>query len=150
MEPEVRSSSECFSTTSHAFKVLQHHISAASAHLQTTLLSHMTLYCSMELSAGLTCEFWVDASLHAGLRGAAGPGFLRPARDLCIWQQVGRTAQLLRNAPLAEGAEAACIRAPVGVIDVSATCTASLIPLSCTRQPYTHAGRLFQCFDALQ
>ena len=62
----------------------------------------------------------MDAPLHAGLRGAARPGLLRPARDLRVRQEVGRAAELLGNAPLAEGAEAARVRASVGVVDVPA------------------------------
>ena len=46
------------------------------------------------------------------------PGLARAPRDLGVGQQVGRAPQLLRDAPLAEGAEAAGVGAAVGVVDV--------------------------------
>ena len=69
---------------------------------------------------GPTCEVRVDAALHAHLRRAARPRLCRAPRHLAEREQVGRAAQRLSRAPLAERAEAARVRALVRVVDVPA------------------------------
>ena len=64
-------------------------------------------------------EVGVDAALQADLGGALGFGLGHPAGDLVELQQVGRPAQVERERPLGEGAEAALERADVGVVDVA-------------------------------
>ncbi len=61
----------------------------------------------------------MDAALQADLRRAAGGRLGDPRADLVEREVVAGTAQAARAAPLGEGAEAAGVRADVGVVDVA-------------------------------
>ena len=66
----------------------------------------------------VTCERGVDPTLEAHLRRAAIPGLLGTADDLLARDEIRRAAQIRRELPLRERAEAAAEVADVRVLDV--------------------------------
>ena len=78
------------------------------------------LHGAQDVEVPLAGEARVDAALQTDLSAAALPRLDRAPRDLVDVEQVGRTAQILGEAPLRERAEAALEVADVGVVDVPA------------------------------
>ena len=77
----------------------------------------------------------VDAALEADLGRAALPGLARAADDLLERDEVRRAAQVRRQLPLREGAEAAAEVADVRVLDVPRDDVADLVAAHLAPQP---------------
>ncbi len=94
---------------------LPHLEGAERVHVQ---VRHLALHRAHDVEVEVAGERRVDAALQADLGRAAVPCLARPAGDLVERHEVRRAAQVLRQAALREGAEAAAEVADVGVVDV--------------------------------
>jgi hypothetical protein len=107
---------DLLSTCHHAQQAL--HVRSRKAMAMRRLRHNGAPPSTCEEGRARACEVRVDSTLHADLGGAPVPGLGRPALDLPQRQQVRRPPQLLRHPALAEGTEAARIRAPIRVVYV--------------------------------
>src|SRR2546421_3141940 len=71
----------------------------------------------------------MDPTLEADLDGPALPGLAAAPQDLVGRHEVRRAAQVLREVPLREGAEAAAEVADVRVVDVPRDDVGDLVPV---------------------
>ena len=85
-------------------------------------------------------EVGVDAALQADLGGALVDRLHHAPRDLVELQQVRRPAQVERERPLGEGAEAALERADVRVVDVAVAHEGHVVAGDVAAQVVGHLG----------